>query len=304
MPIANINSVNHADFIPEIWLNEALGYLREKLYLVNRVTKDTELNGAFDVGDILNVPKRGSLTANKKTEAGAIVLQQPAGDKVQVQLDQHYHVAFSLSDFIANMSVSDAEGGYVADSLGVLAEKVETSIMALYPLFTNEAGVFGTDIDEDTILEARQTMNENKCPKQGRTLVVSAKDETTLLKIDRFTRADAYGKNGIIAEGSIGRAHGFDIFQSNLLPVVAGTPDETHNETHNIAFHKNGIILASRPLKPIRGAISTQVQDPESGLILRLTIGYNSTYNTDQVVLDALWGTAVMHDEFVVDVKS
>ena len=298
--MSGINSTNHADFIPEIWLQEALGYLRNKLHLIQRVTKSSEITGAFDVGDVLNIPKRGILTAQERTEEGAVVLQQPTGSKVSVTLDEYWNVAFALTDFVENMSVTNVEGGYVADALAVLAEKVELSIMNLYASMSYNSGSYGATLDEDAILAARQLMNENNCPQMGRSLVVSAKDETALLKVDRFTRADAYGKNGVIAEGAIGRIAGFDVFESNLTPVVSGTPDETHN----IAMHKQGIILASRPLKAVQSAISTQVQDPESGLILRLTKGYNSTYNVDQVVLDCLWGVDIMRDEFLVDLRS
>lgn len=300
MPITNINTSNHADFVPEIWLNEALGYLRKKIHLIPRVSRNSDLGGAFDVGDVVNIPKRGGLVANQRTETGEIILQQPNSDKVQVSLDQHWDVSFSLSDFMENMAVSDVEGGYVADALGVLAEKVESTIFGLYPSFVYSAGAFGALADEDGILECRQILNENECPQDMRTMIVSSKDETALLKVDRLTRADAYGKNGVIAEGAIGRAGGFDIFQSNLVPVVAGTP----NETHNIAFHKQGLVLVSRPLKPIKGAISTQIQDPVSGLIMRLTMGYNPNYNKDQVVLDMLWGVGILREEFVVDFRA
>lgn len=298
MAILNINSVNNPDFIPEILLQNALGYIRNRLKLVNTIAKDSDIGAVATKGQVLTIAKRGTLTAQQRTETGAIVLQQPDSAKVQVTVDQEWHVAFALSDILAACGQDGVAEGYVADALAVLAEKVEATILAKYASMTHQLGTATTDIDESLILSIRQHMNEHNAPQEGRVLSVSPKDETAILKIDRFTRADAIGNGTALSAGALGRCHGFEIFAHNLTPVVAGPI------YHNVAYTKTGLVLVSRPLPDIVGAVSTKIQDPETGLIMRLTSGYNADYNTTQVVLDMLWGTNIMRDEFVVDVLS
>jgi hypothetical protein len=301
MPIDNINSVNHAAFVPEVWLQEALGYLRNKIRLVQLVARDSDIEaGSFDVGDTVNITKRGTLVANEKTETGAIVLQQPEGSKIPVKLNQFWNVAFSASSFLKAVQIGNLEEGYISDALAVLAEKVEASLMGLYAAMAHQVGAAGADIDEATILNIRKKFNDNNAPESGRYLVVSNKDDAKLLQLDRLTRADMIGKPGAITNGAIGKAHGIEIFQSNLVRSLAGPPITYHN----MAFTKWGMVLVSRPLKQIEGAVSTQIQDPDTGLIMRLTKGYNSQYNDDQIVLDMLWGVSLLRTEFAIDVLS
>lgn len=295
-----LTSVNQADFVPEIWANEAFSRLREELVIVQHVTKDSDINADFaDIGKVLNIPILGDFTATAKTETGDIVLQDPSSSKVYVTLDKHYHVAFSASSFLRAVQCADIEEVAQMSGIGVLAEKVESSIFELYASATYSEGTAGVDIDESLVLAVKQRMNMNRCPRNGRFLALSPKDETAMLKIDRFTSAEKIGQAGKIAEGAMGKCQGFDCFGSNLIPTTGAAPVSTHN----LAWTKGGIILASRKLPEIKGAkSSTYMQDPNSGLIFRITLGYNASKNEDQIVIDALWGTAILRQEMVVRV--
>jgi hypothetical protein len=297
MPILNINTTNHADFVPEILLNEAIRRLRNKLVLVPKIAKNSDLNGIEAKGNIVNIDKLGTLVATQRTETGAIVLQQPTPSKVHVHLDQFWNVAFSVSDFMKVFSPINTEPGYIDDGIGVLAEKVESSVFDLYASMTHQVGAAGVVADESLILDAMAEMDDNNAPSDGRNLVISSKDYKALRLVDRLTSAEKIG-DAAIRTSSLGMLHDFEVQRSNLVATSGAAP----GNTHNIAFTKFGMVLVSRALEPVRGAISTQIQDPVSGLIFRLVIGYNSEYNCDQVVLECLWGTAIMQQELCVDV--
>lgn len=69
-------------------------------------------------------------------------------------------------------------------------------------------------------------------------------------------------------------------------------------ETHNMAFHENGLSLAMRPLAlpmPGSGAAGSYIVDPESGLAIRMLIEYSATGRGTTVILDALYGV-LFHD--------
>ncbi len=291
-----MTTTNQADFIPEIVAQEAFGRLRQDLFLVQNVTKDSEIEGQFTKGKVLNIGFTGALTAQEKTETGDIVIQNPDSDVTTVTLDHHYHVAMSPSSFlraVANVNIEDA---YQEDAFSVLAEEVEQSILNLAASTTYSKGSAGVDVDESLILDVREQMHTNKAPKRGRFAVFESKDEKALLKIDRFTSAEKIGDPTKIANGAVGRVHGFDTFQSNLTYTSGAAPASTHG----LAWSRGGIILASRPLPPINSAKSSvQMVDPYSGLIFRITLGYSDSKNEDQVIVDALWGVAILRQALV-----
>jgi hypothetical protein len=86
---------------------------------------------------------------------------------------------------------------------------------------------------------------------------------------------------------------GFDLYMSQLVPVVAGTP----NSTKDIAFVPEAIMLAMRPFAdppPNSGVDVAQIQDPESGIIIRVLHQYDVSNRGIRVGFDILYGAAVL----------
>ena len=93
------------------------------------------------------------------------------------------------------------------------------------------------------------------------------------------------------------------MYQSQLVPAVAGTPVSTKN----LAFDPGAIILAMRGLPDApagSGAQTSVVNDPVSGLTLRCTIAYNAANLGVQCTIDVLYGVAKLRNEKAVVVLS
>ena len=300
--MANVTTTVAAQFIPEIWAQTALDVLRSNIVLARLVTKDTDV-AAFNVSDILHIPYPGTFTAQDKAANTAVTLQTPSGGTdVQVQLSNHKEVSFLVEDVVRAQTNQDILQRYVRSAAIAIAEKIESDLFALYASLTNTVGTDGTDITAATIRSARKTLNDNKVPQNNRHLVISSKDEIALLADSSLANYFAYNRVGI-PDGAIGRLYGFTIWMSQLVPVVAGTP----NSTKNLAFHPEAFILAMRglPEPPAdMGAKAATIRDPESGLVIRAVMAYNPTYLGVQVTLDVLYGVTVLRNTHGVVVLS
>jgi hypothetical protein len=300
--MADITRASASPFIPQIWANTALEILRAKIVLAKLVTRDSDL-AAFAVGDTLNIPYPGAFTSNDKAANTPVTLQVPTATTAQVVLNKHKEASFLIEDAVRATANQDVMARYMEAAVIPLAEQIESDLMALGSTFTNSVGTYGTDITAATVRSARKVLNDNKAPVDGRVLIVSDKDEIALLGDSTLQNYFAFAQQSGVAEGSIGRLYGFDVYSSQLVPATGSGPVNTKN----IAFHPGALILAMRGLPeavPGSGAQTAVVNDPVSGLALRVTIAYNAANLGHQVTVDVLYGVAKLRDEKGVLVKA
>ena len=300
--MANITRTSAGSFIPQIWANTALEILRNRVVLAKLVTRDSDI-AAFQVGDTLNIPYPGAFSANDKAANTAVTLQVPTATTTTVTLNKHKEASFLVEDAARATANQDIIARYMEAAIVPIAEQIESDLLGLYSGFTNSVGTSGTDITAATIRSARKKLNDTKAPVDNRALVVSTKDEIAILGDSTLQTFFAFAQAQAPKEGSIGRLYGFDVYVSQLVPVVAGTP----NSTKNLAFNPGAIILAMRGLPDApagTGAQTSVVQDPVSGLSLRVTMAYNASNLGVQVTVDVLYGVAKLRDEKAVVVLS
>lgn len=301
--MANITTTTAAAFIPEVWANRALEVLRANVVLAKLVTKDTDVS-AFQTGDILHIPYPGTFTAQDKAANAAVTLQTPSGGAdITVVLNKHKEVSFLIEDPARAQANQDLMDRYIQAAVPAISSAIESDLFALYAGLSTSVGTSGTDITAATIRNARKALNDAKVPLTPRHLVISPKDEIALLGDSNLATYFSNARSEAIAQGAIGQLYGFTIWMSQLVPVVAGSP----NSTKNLAFHPEFAILAMRalPESPAgSGVRSATMRDPESGLVIRVTAAYNPTYLGVQVTLDVLYGVAKLRDAAGVVVLS
>lgn len=290
-----------ADFIPEIVANRALEVLRNQIVVARLVARDSEYVSAR-VGQKISVPFVGAVTANPKAAGSAVTLQAPSNSAVEITLDKHYETSFLIEDAAQAMANQELIDRLVEAAVPALAEQIEESIIEAMGDATNSVGTYGTDLSYATVLSANKKLTDGKAPRSGRALLISTKDAVALKSDEDLQAYFAYGQ-AQLAEGSIGRLDGFDVYESQLVPAVAGTPVQTRN----FAFQRNGVILAMRALPEVpagMGARTATIRDSESGLMVRAVYAYSPTYLGMQLTLDALWGVAIARQGLVVEVKA
>jgi hypothetical protein len=201
-------------FIPELWAMEGLHILEENMVMASLVHRDFS-NEIANYGDVVNTRRPGTFSTKRKTDSDSIVLQDAAATNVQVPLDQHMYVSFTIKDGEASKSFQELVDIYLLPGMMGIARGVDRAILGAVPQFlTNKVGKLGelSALNaKDYLLEAREVMNENLAFPESRNCVLAPSAETAMLKTEMFLKANERGDNGrALREAALGRVLGFD----------------------------------------------------------------------------------------------
>ena len=287
MTINSIGVTQVNDSIPAIVAAQALGYLKANTVMARLVARDWD-NEVSEYGQIIYIPYGGTLTEHAKAAGTAVTLNQPADGKYTVTLNQHREVSFILEDIAKALARPDWFNAYAAQAVAVLAEKIDADITALYSSFSQTVDATG-GMAYRHILGCRRQLNHAKAPLADRFLVMHEDAEYEALNLEKITNKDYSESLGSLAAGSIaGRTGGFLTFLDQQIVATGG-------QCKNMAFQRNAIALATRPLPaaPAGMGVVQSVKD-EDGLGLRVTMSYNPDYLGAQFTVDILYGVAAL----------
>lgn len=297
---------NIAAWIPTLWAQEVLRHLKSNLVLARLVNRDYD-NELATAGKTINVPLPPSLAAQKKTAGTAFTAAAVTASTTPVVLDQHAVSAFEVDDIANIQARPDVMANYGRAAAIAIAEQVEKDLFAEYVNAAHQVGTAGTLLGKANLLGARKLLLDSKVPaSEGRFALLSTKDGEGLLSDLSTTEATANaGDRSALREGSIGRLYGFDVYESQLTPVVPGE-DTDPDVTHGIAGHRDGIVLVTRPLRAPEGAgvRVASVTDPDVGISIRVMMSYNHSTMQEVVSYDVLYGIATVRPAFIVDLVS
>lgn len=303
--MANITTTEAAGFIPEIWAASALGYLKANTVMARLVNRNFE-NLVANQGDIINVPRRGTLQVNDKSANTVVTLQTPTADTIPLTLNKHKEVSFLVEDVAKAQANQDMIAGYIEDGIKLIAEQMDSDLLALYSGFSTTpidatggpSELAGVGVRSATVIEADRLLNVAKAPTMDRYVVWHPDAQAEMLDKEKFTSADFGDSGTAVRDAVIGRKFGFTHFMNQNVPTAGG-------ECKNLAFHRDAIMLATRPLPappPQTGAQAVVMN--EDGFGIRVLYGYNMSYLGLQVTLDVLYGVAEMRDAFGVVIRS
>jgi hypothetical protein len=235
--IACFDNDNSA-FIPELWANEGLAILQENMVIANLVHRDFE-NEIRQFGDVVNTRRPGTFQIRRKQDGDVLSSQDASATNVQVPLDQWFYTNFTIKDGEASKSFQDLVDIYLRPGMMTIARSVDRAVLGRVHGFlagpTGRVGRLanlGAANSKDYVLEAREKLNVNKAPLEGRNLVLAPVSETALLKNELFIAAQQRGDFGTALESAtLGRILGFDTYMDQNVnsatlancEVVAGT---------------------------------------------------------------------------------
>jgi len=215
--------VNDNDaMIPEVWANMGLAILEENMVAAALVHRDFS-NEVAEFGDVVNTRRPGQFKIRRKGDNDDVVGQDANTVNVRVPLDQHFYTHFTIKDGEATKSFQDLVDLHLLPGMQNVARAVDRAVLGrVHAYLVNTVGGLGTLTGanaRDTILDARQTLNENKAFVQDRNMIVSPASETALLKTDMFLKANERGDGGsALEEASLGRILGFDFWLDQNVP--------------------------------------------------------------------------------------
>jgi len=210
--------------VPELWAQEGLAILEENMVMARLVYRDFS-NEVANYGDVVNTRRPGTFTAKRKTDSDNVESQDAVATNVQVPLDQHVYVTFTIKDGEASKSFQDLVEMYLTPAAQEMASSVDRILCGqVHQFLANTAGNL-MEMDEDNakdyLLAAREKMNVNKAYPSGRNLVLSPSSETELLKTELFISAEKRGDAGTaLRDASLGRVLGFDTYMDQNVPSL------------------------------------------------------------------------------------
>src|SRR6266700_3072378 len=300
-----ITSSNVANAIVQLVAADALPVLVGNLVMGNLVNRDYEPVLA-QAGDTVNVAIPPTLVANNIAEGGTVQTQNPNLGNAQIVLNTHAEATFLVPDVTKILAVPDLLKLYMQPAVVALAERIESDLLSLYPLFTanTAVGTAGSALTEATVDGAETALFNAKVPASAsKYLVVDANAYSALRQIARFSEFNTAGEAGLraLVDGAVGKMKDFYIFRSQFVVKTGSSPVTTHN----LAFAKNAIGLVVRRLPqplPGTGAIAEYAELGNFGM--RVTMSYQPNTLAQQFTVDVLYGAGMLRNSFGVQVNS
>jgi len=236
-------------FIPELWASEGLAILQENMVIANLVHRDFE-NEIRQFGDVVNTRRPGTFQIRRKADGDPLQNQDASATNVKVPLDQWFYTSFTIKDGEASKSFQDLVDIYLRPGMMTIARSVDRAVLT--PALANggPSGRVGRLLNlscqnsKDYVLEAREQLNINKAPLEGRNLVLAPVSETALLKNELFIAAQMRGDFGTALESAtLGRILGFDTYMDqnvNSPSLANADADTTGTVTNALATGAGG----------------------------------------------------------------
>jgi len=223
--------------VPELWANESLAILEENMVMANLVHRDFSPYVA-SYGDVVNTRRPSEFSTRRKAQSDSVENQDAESTNVQVPLNQHIYVSFTIKDEEASLSFKELISYYMDPAAMQMARSVDRVLLGqVHEFLDNKAGKLAgmtSSTAKNDVLDAREVMNVNKAYPQNRRLVVSPYAETSMLQTELFLAADKRGDMGTaLEEARLGRILGFDTYMDQNVPYcpLSGADINTLNHT-------------------------------------------------------------------------
>lgn len=297
-----ITSSNAAQAIVKLVAVQALDVLYGTLVMGQLVNRNFEAQFA-NAGDTINVPIPPVMTTNNIAEGGTVSYQNPNLGNAQIVLNKHIEASFSVGDVAKIIVQPDLVRMYMGAAMTAVAQSIETDIMNLYPLCTDNSALGGSAPISESLVDDTETCLFNaKVPlAEPKFLVVNAATYSDLRLIQRFSENQIVpGAATAITEGVImGKLKNLNVIRSHFVQSTAGPV------VHNIAFARDAFALVTRRLpSPMPGTGAVADYAEKGGFGMRVVMSYNPQTLATQFTVDVLYGVGMLRNGFAVEVKT
>jgi hypothetical protein len=219
-------------------------------------------------------------------------------DETPVTFDlTHWYDAVRVSDEDLTLSIESFGQQVLRPMIAAIAEagedRLAAAMNAVAASLTIEFGATpDPSADEDTILAMREELTSNDVPAGGRFLAVAPDIASRLLKIEKFSRADASGAPTALREATLGRLFGMTAVESNALDAGSA-----------LAYQRSGFAFATLAPALPQGAASASASIAQ-GIALRVVYDYAVTLLSDAVAVSTFGAGSLVDADRVVRVET
>lgn len=217
-------------FIPTIWEARLLAHLDKNLVYGHLCNRDYE-GDISQAGDTVTINQIGDISIRDYVKSSDITLDDVDGTPTQLKIDQQKYFAFKVDDVDAAQANVNLVDGAMQRASYAVRDTVDQFIAGFY----SKAGVttgLGSDTTPLALTTATQAyealvdlngaLDDNNVRADGRFVVVPSWFYGLMLKDPRFVSAGTAKTDTVLANGLIGSAAGFQIYQSNNVPNTKG----------------------------------------------------------------------------------
>ncbi|MFC8124662.1 P22 coat protein - protein 5 domain protein [Streptomyces sp. NPDC057302] len=223
------------NFVPEIWSSRLLVATRKELVYAGPRVVNRDYEGEIsEAGDTVRITSVSRPAIGNYVPGTTVITPEKltTGQRTLV-VDQSKYWAFSIDDVDKRQAKSALIPQAMSEAAYGLADTVDQYVAGLYTQIAagNFLNLVGSPIDTYTaptdaydkvLVPLRTRLTKANVPKAGRYVVVSAEFYASLLLDSRFIKADEAGTDQGLRNGFVGRAAGFDIYESNNVPNPSG----------------------------------------------------------------------------------
>jgi hypothetical protein len=228
---------------------EALTWLRSNLGFAGRVFRGMEEErNVRQIGDTIKMRRpRTFVTETHVQGTGSGTAQDLHGQDVQLVLDQHEEVKFSITDRELAFTQSRIIEEHIGPAANAVAEAIDQSLYDLHPLVgprtpltAAQSTTEATRAAKNYFTKARRTMVENKAPRDPGMWHYLADPEAAEIFLGDpiFHAADTVGGSGnqeALMRGSLGNRFGYETFESQLADAAVAAVVSTVDTGGDVA---------------------------------------------------------------------
>ena len=164
----------------------------------------------------VSLPKFDSFTVGARASGVAGTPDNLTADADTIDLDTNLYVQWIIDSWDELQSNVPAQEVYLRRAASGHARKVDELLRdeLVGAASLNLGGI--ADLTRDNVLDMREHLISGNADMDNAALVVGVAQDKAMLKIEEFTRGDAYGSSNI-PSGFIGRVFGVPVIVSNIL---------------------------------------------------------------------------------------
>lgn len=240
-------------------------------------------------GNTVLVPLVGALSAT--TFNGTYATTNGNMSAITVTINRHRFIGVGQSDLDrAGSSVAQLErfGRQQGAALAIAVFQDITTSLWNTTNFGLATAVSVVDFGLAQIRAARRLLNTGKAPLMDRNVILDVDPFDNLLGITTFLQVNTAGTSESLREGKVGRALGFDVFETNGLALTLSAM--------GFFGHASAIAIAMRYLKPQEGntySIVDMLSDPSTGAVMGIREFYDNNRGELYRILESNYGYTV-----------
>lgn len=289
---------------PSVIAARALPTLYNTMVLAGLVWRDYDGDFGNKQGDTITVRKPAVFTAGTFNRANGITIQTATENSTTVTLDTIPDMAVAVTDEEMTLEIDDFGGLILTPMMEAVAQKIDGEIAEQLVDAAESGGGGGTvsEIGGDPMTVFTQCVakfGRNKIPTATRYAVLSPEAHAEMLGSDQIVAVDKSGATDALREAVIGRIFGFETYGS-IQAFGLGAGDK--GQADGVAFHRDAVVLAMRPLAIPKGIEASQASTQNyKGLALRVVYAYDINKKQDTISVDCLYGVGTLRAEAAVE---